>query len=227
MGIHEMHTYFRTLGQQVGMQLIRAILPESIDVFINQTIIEKSRNTVLSNVSTVFNDRVAIQDNSISPINALRTLYKKSNVDVTPVAGNDYYKAIVGIDKTIMFYTSFGINYQNGKKHVGCRFIEGDKVYDTLRDYCNTASWDYPIVTMFVDDDGKEYLEIYINSTTKIPTTLEINYIELPKMVKWDSDTAKSVDCNLPEYIHNEIVELAVSKYFKSIGATTAPVTRN
>ena len=35
MDISQMHEMFRTVGQQVGMQDVRAILPESIDIFIN------------------------------------------------------------------------------------------------------------------------------------------------------------------------------------------------
>ena len=41
MNIAEMHNVFRTLGQQMGMQLNRGILPESIDIYLNEAIIEK------------------------------------------------------------------------------------------------------------------------------------------------------------------------------------------
>lgn len=227
MDIQEMHTTFRTLGQQMGMQLIRAVLPESIDVFINETINEKVRNVVMVNAATQFRDRVAIQDNSISPINSIRTLYKKSPLPVTPIVGNaDFYNIPVTTER-VMFYTSFGVQYLNIKKRVGARFIEGDKLNDTRSDYCNRESWDAPIITMFADDADKEYIELYIDSVTKIPSQLEVSYIELPSVVKWDSVISNRVDCNLPVYIHNEIVELAVDKFFKSVGITTKPVTRN
>ena len=76
MTIQEMHQTFRVFAQQMGMQLVRAILPEEIDVYLNTAIVEKTREVILSNTVTAFSDRVSVQDNSISPINYIRTLYK-------------------------------------------------------------------------------------------------------------------------------------------------------
>jgi hypothetical protein len=226
MDIQVMHTTFRALGQQVGMQLIRSILPEMIDTFINEAINEKVRSVIINNTMMQFNDRVAIQDNSISPINSIRTLYKRASLSVVAIAnGVDFYTSVMAINK-VMFYTSFGVRYTNIKRRVGARFIEGDKLDDTRADHLNRESWDYPIVTMLVDGTGKEYVELYTDSTTKLPNKLEVAYIELPAIVKWNAVLANGVSCNLPEYIHNEIVELAVSKFFKSVGSTTKPVTR-
>lgn len=227
MDIQVMHTTFRALGQQVGMQLIRSVLPEIIDTFINEAIIEKVRSVVIVNTTTQFNDRVAIQDNSISPINSIRTLYKRASLSVVAIAnGVDFYTSVMAINK-VMFYTSFGVRYTNIKRRVGARFIEGDKLDDTRADHLNRESWEYPIVTMLVDSTGKEYIELYTDSTTKLPNKLEVAYIELPAVVKWNAVIANATSCNLPEYIHNEIVELAVSKYLRSVGSTTKPVTRN
>ena len=52
MNIQEMHNIFRTLGQQMGLQRIRGILPESIDVYINDAIIEKVRSVVIANTGS-------------------------------------------------------------------------------------------------------------------------------------------------------------------------------
>lgn len=226
MNIIEMHNRFRTLGQQMGMQLIRAILPESIDVFLNEVINEKVRSLVITNTATQFGDRVAIQDNSISPINAIRTLYKSSPIAVTlPIVDNEYYDIPLEIQK-VMYYTSFSVKYPNIKR-VGTRFIEGDKLDDTRRDYCNKESWDAPIVTMLYGNDNKEHVNLYIDSVSKVPAFLAVNYIELPATVKYDNNVNNQVSCNLPEYIHPEIVELAVDKFFKSVGYTTKQVARN
>ena len=221
MTIQEMHTTFRTLGQQAGMQLIRAVLPESIDVFINKAINEKVRSVIMSNSQTPFNDRVAIQDNSISPINSIRTLVKQLSLDVPSLEqGNDFYVVPVVADD-IMFYTSFGVRYLNVTKRKGARFIENDKLDNTREDYCNRESWDAPIITMFADNSSKEYLNLYVDSVNKIPNKVEVNYIKLPRIVKHSS----SVNCDLPIYTHDEIVSLAVDKFFISVGITTKPVT--
>ena len=181
----------------------------------------------MTNTTTQFRDRVAIQDNSISPINSIRTLYKKGSSTINCMTlGDDFYISNI-IIPDVMFYTSFGIKYENIKKRIGARFIEGDKLDDTRDDYCNKESWEHPIITMFADANNKEYVEIYTDNTTKIPATLEVSYIELPAIVKWDVLPINSVDCNLPIYEHNEIIEMAVDKFFKSVSSTTKPVTRN
>lgn len=227
MNIQEMHTTFRTLGQQMGMQLIRGILPESIDVFINEAINEKVRSVVIMNTTTQFRDRVAIQDNSISPINSIRTLVKKGSITInSSLTDTDYYTADVAIDN-VMFYTSFGVRYIGNVKKVGARFIESDKLDDTRSDYCNSESWDYPIITMYSNDQDKEYIQLYINNNIKKPATVEVDYIILPKIVKWNATLATAVSCNLPVYTHNEIVELAVNKFFNSVNSTTKQPTRN
>ena len=76
MNIHEMHTTFRTLGQQMGMQLGRAILPESIDVCLNDTIIELTRQELLSGITNAIQDSVGTQASTMSVINAFRTLHR-------------------------------------------------------------------------------------------------------------------------------------------------------
>ena len=231
-----MHNVFRTLGQQMGMQLIRAILPESIDVFLNEVINEKVRSVVLANSVTAFQDRVSIQDNSVSPINYVRTLYRtapSSGADIT--VNDEFYKVAIDSDvqQKTMFYTSFVATYggnvssSTNPKRYGCRFIEGDKLYDTLRDYCNRASHDYPVVTMRADENNREFLEVYIGDSNKELVNLDIAFIERPAIVKWSTVETEKVNCNLPVYTHNEIVELAVGKYFQSVGATTRPVPQN
>lgn len=41
-----MHNEFRTFGQVMGLQLVRGILPESIDVYLNAAINETVRNII-------------------------------------------------------------------------------------------------------------------------------------------------------------------------------------
>lgn len=75
MNIAEMHVWFRQYAQQMGMQNVRAILPEQIDVLINTAISDSVNQLVRENVG-VRNDRVITDNSKIGQINALRTLYK-------------------------------------------------------------------------------------------------------------------------------------------------------
>ena len=75
MNIAEMHVWFRQYAQQMGIQNVRAILPEQIDVFINTSISDVVNQLVRDNVG-VRNERVISDGSKINQINALRSLYK-------------------------------------------------------------------------------------------------------------------------------------------------------
>lgn len=82
MNIAEMHVWFRQYAQQMGMQNVRAILPEQIDVLINTAISDLVNQLVRENVG-VRNDRVITDNAKIGQINALRSLYKNVKLDMT------------------------------------------------------------------------------------------------------------------------------------------------
>lgn len=220
MDISQMHEMFRTVGQQVGMQDVRAILPESIDIFINIAIIEKARSIVMENTKTAFPNRVSIQNNFVSPINALRTLYRRKEITITDITKD----VQLGQLDNVFLYTSFAIRYNNNDSEYKCRFIDGDKLEETLNDVLNGASWDYPICSMFNGENNSEYLKVFINSNSHTPNAIIIKYIANPAVVKFSKTAAECVNCDLPDYLHSEIVELAVSKFFKSVTATSQAI---
>lgn len=221
MDISQMHEMFRTVGQQVGMQDVRAILPESIDIFINIAIIEKARSIVMENTKTAFPNRVSIQNNFVSPINALRTLYRRKEITITDITKDVQLSQL----DNVFLYTSFAIRYNNNDSEYKCRFIDGDKLEETLNDVLNGASWDYPICSMFNGENNSEYLKVFINSNSHTPNAIIIKYIANPAVVKFSKNAAECINCDLPDYLHSEIVELAVSKFFKSVTATSQAIT--
>lgn len=224
MNINEMHIAFRTLGQQMGLQLVRAILPESIDEYLNDSIIEWARKRVQANVDSIYNDKITIQHNSISPINGLRSLYKQ----FFSVIGEDDKGNIISnlsLIENVMFYTSFEVNYVEDKNCYGCRIIDRDKLSITLSDYCNGASREYPIVSMYSNGSDEDIIEIHIGKDKAEFDSLIVNYISMPDKVKYAGDGKSDVNCNLPEYCHYEIVEMAVNKYFYSVGSTNQTVS--
>lgn len=174
MNIQEMHNAFRTIGQQMGMQLIRGILPESIDVFINNVIIEKTQTELLAGVRTVLQDTVSMQGSTMSPINTFRNLYRTSRYEIEPLNDEkglvDYYNEANGyhifniptvnasdiiLDATEFFinpmmYLGFSVEYADTLRGnaVACRLIGADVLETTLRDYCNGASKDSPIAVL-------------------------------------------------------------------------------
>lgn len=224
MTIQEMHIVFRTLGQQMGLQRIRTILPESIDIYLNDAIMEWTRKRVAANVDSVYNDRITMQRNGISPINGVRTLYKQANIAVGAVGINNNYITNLNSIENVMFYTSFDVNYKSDNNYYNCRIVEREKLYYTLSDYCNAASKEYPVLTMLSDDTDTDIVELYIGNENE-PDMFLVHYIANPDKVVYNVDTTLSTNCNLPEYCHNEIVELAVNKFFQSVGATNQNVS--
>lgn len=81
MNIAEMHVYFRQYAQQMGMQNVRAIIPEQIDILLNTAISDIINQIVKENVG-IRNDRAIIDTNKIGQINALRSLYVTEDYDM-------------------------------------------------------------------------------------------------------------------------------------------------
>ena len=251
-----MHNMFRTLGQQMGMQLIRGILPESIDVYINDVIIEKTQQELLSGIRTALQDSVNTQASTMSPINTFRTLYRSARYKINTadvdesVSKVSFYNESNGfhiiniptVDSDIrieereykinpMMFLGFSVEYENTLRGnaVACRLIGSDVLETTLRDYCNGASKDSPIVVLNsipVIKDGieqtgvisNEQLEIYTGTKNCSVKYLNIKYIKTPNVVKYDLDKDKCINCDLPSYTHFDIVESAVGKFYASLG---------
>ena len=74
MNVSEMHIWFRQYAQQMGMQNVRALRPEQIDLLINTSINDVVNKIITENISN-HNDRVISDNSKIGQINALRTLY--------------------------------------------------------------------------------------------------------------------------------------------------------
>lgn len=79
----EMHIMFRQYAQQMGMQNTRAILPEQIDLLINTSIMDNVNEIIKQNIC-ITNDRVITDNSKIGQINALRSLYRVSILEMSP-----------------------------------------------------------------------------------------------------------------------------------------------
>ena len=70
-----MHQMFRQYAQQMGMQNVRAILPEQIDLLINNSISDTINQVITQNIG-VTNDRVVNDASKLNQVNALKSLYR-------------------------------------------------------------------------------------------------------------------------------------------------------
>lgn len=214
MNITEMHMLFRVLGQQMGIQQVRGILPESIDIYLNNAIISKIRTILQENCTVDFKNKVAIQRTEVSPINALRTLYYESKEP-----------------KDVLVYLGGYLYNESTKKRYSCRIIDPIELDNTINDYCNRPSIEYPIMSVKNSLSGNTHIfdiGIFTGEDSHEGYELIIKYLAKPKIVKFvNNNNASNVDCDLPDYLHHEIVEFAVQKYFISLGYTSRPAGNN
>ena len=116
MTISEMHVWFRQYAQQMGMQNVRAILPEQIDNLINTAIKDIVDEVINKNVGTT-NDKVITDNSKLANINALRTLYRvktlfcTDDVLVINYKNNPYTFYSELIEDEALYFVDFSIRY--------------------------------------------------------------------------------------------------------------------
>lgn len=241
MNINAMHVTFRGFGQQMGMQTVRAILSEDIDICLNAAINDIVRMSLIQSTQQQnYVDKVIRQNTVIVPVNALRTLYKSQKIDYPEVKGTTKPNEdgtskkpfTFSIDtENIMLLTGIKIEYGDTGGYVAnsiqdCRIIEAEDLGQTIRDFCNRPAPDAPICTVFNGNDIND-LDVKVYNgvekgyngklTSVIPIGFQYVYIKNPAIVSYNDN----IDCDLPIYMHNEVVERAVQKYLASIGATS------
>ena len=265
MDIPEMHIMFRQYAQQMGMQNHRAILPEQIDLLINTSIMDSVNEIIKQNIG-ITNDRVITDNSKIGQINALRSLYRVSILDMSPTNKADRYFGFSASDKysgrmstssknivkdipSYMFLVDFSLNYKQtsnigydgsdtdytppGFKPDGLvtnffpvRIIDDSFLADTLNDFILKPRLRSPIIVTYNNGDDNVF-DLYIdkfikdNSTSTyyladklLPYQLRMSYIAKPAAVAYKEDVGgTNVNCDLPEYMHVDIVKHAVDLY--------------
>ena len=250
MTIAEMHVWFRQYAQQMGMQNVRAILPEQIDLLINSSITDTINQVITQNIG-ITNDRVITDNSKIGQINALRSLYKVKTVQALPGAGESsittpfikgeethilrMYADIKNFDNggsgstgtfDYLYLVDLAINYSDLRNSTGSptiltnyfpvRLIDDAYLADTLNDFVLRPRLRTPVAVLYNDQ-----LDIYIDNLTsgKLPENLNpyklrVSYIAKPAVVAYKSDLGGTdVNCDLPEYMHVDILKHAVDLY--------------
>lgn len=265
MNIADMHIMFRQLAQQMGMQNVRAILPEQIDLLLNTAIIDVVNEIIKRNIAST-NDRVITDNSKIGQINALSTLYKNAEVQIYKYDGTEFtlnsgvnaiqtvmttgfefditcnHKPQVektAIPSDYMYICDFNINYYTSSS-VGntriktdwfpVRIIDDIYVADALNDFILAPSFRSPIAHIVNREEGHIRIKIYIDRKKNnqsnipsgvIPSNLRVSYIAKPVTVKYAEDVGSvNANCNLPEYLHGDIVKRAVDLYHASISGS-------
>ena len=248
MDIADMHINFRQYAQQMGMQNVRAILPEQIDILLNTSITDTVNQLIRENIG-VTNDRTITDNSKIGQINALRTLYKVDEVNIT-IGTNFTYDAtrrLSGLIKHVgtndanvsdsvfgkpMFLVDISINYTNTTDNIitnwyPVRIIDDVYLADTLNDFILKNRWRSTIATVYKNFTIELYIDKFKAGNSPIievlgnksinltPKQLRISTVQYPAKVKFVEDISEgtSVNCDLPESMHEDIVKHAVDLY--------------
>lgn len=251
MVIREMHEMFRQYAQQMGMQNVRAILPEQIDLLINNSISDTTNQIVTQNIG-ITNDRVITDNSKLNQVNALKSLYKVWKGTVTLPTANTNYIASYSIP-LLAFLSGGGYNSSNADKSAAIqymyivdlsinysksnftsnifpvRIVDDMYLADIVNDFLLAPKLRSPVAS--IHDDK---IEIYIDkpdNKSNTPYTfngmsvkeLRLSYIAKPAVVKFLDDLGgQSVDCDLPEYLHVDIVKHAVELYRTAVTGSIA-----
>ena len=254
-----MHVWFRQYAQQMGMQNVRGILPEQIDIFINTSINDVVNDIVKSNIG-IRSDRVLADSSKILQLNSLRSLYTVKEVNLltgTPLPFKydpaNHFNGRYSLNSLYdlpdaMYWVDFSLNYCKATSgwagevapvkntadafvtnFYPVRFVEDAFLADTLNDFVLKPRLRSPIIIVYTTDD-KVTFDMYIDSFDKVtgmlknslaPYTFRISYIAKPAVVAYDEDlSGTNVDCNLPEYLHVDIIKHAVDLYRASISGS-------
>lgn len=247
MDISEMHKMFRQYAQQMGMQNVRGILPEQIDLLINNSISDTINQVITQNIG-ITNDRVISDASKLNQVNALKSLYKvwKGSIANATIKGKEKTSYIISFQlplnnfKTTGSYTddsnsSTGISFLyvvdlsiNYKKTdfvsnvFPVRIVDDQFVADVVNDFVLAPTMRSPVASIH-----DSLIELYIDKADAKPANsqpftfkgvsineLRLSYIAKPAVVRFAEDIdGNNVDCDLPEYMHVDIVKHAVELY--------------
>lgn len=247
MDISEMHQMFRQYAQQMGMQNVRAIMPEQIDLLINNSISDTINQVITQNIG-ITNDRVISDASKLNQVNALKSLYKvwKGSIADVTIKGKEKTSYIISFQlplnnfKTTGSYTDDGnsstaisflymvdlsINYKKSDFVTNVfpvRIIDDQFVADVINDFVLAPTMRSPVASIH-----DNLIELYIDKVDAKPedrqpftfkgvsiNELRISYISKPAVVRFAEDVdGTNVNCDLPEYMHVDIVKHAVELY--------------
>ena len=247
MDIQEMHQMFRQYAQQMGMQNVRAILPEQIDLLINNSISDTINQVITQNIG-VTNDRVVSDASKLNQVNALKSLYKvwKGSITDATFKGkektsytisfqlplNNFKSTGIYIDDnnpstaiSFLYVVDLSINYKKTDFVTNVfpvRIVDDQFVADVVNDFVLAPKMRSPVASIH-----DNLIELYIDKADNKPNEgeaftfnsvsineLRLSYVAKPAVVRFAEDiNGTNVDCDLPEYMHFDIVKHAVGLY--------------
>ena len=232
MNIADMHVYFRQYAQQMGMQNVRAIIPEQIDILINTAIVDIVNKIVRDNVG-VRDDKLIKDYSKIGDVDALKTLCTYTNSHINKV--NEYrtyqecftystYDNIAymmyAISSTIVYLKYNQSTQPTMDLTAPARIMSYTDIQQSINDDVLKPKINSPIIYINSPANNVLYLPKknleYINNPTgtniiwnNYIVMVRVDYLKYPTKVS----ITNNVDCDLPESLHVDIVKYAAELY--------------
>lgn len=247
MDISEMHQMFRQYTQQMGMQNVRAIMPEQIDLIINNSISDTINQVITQNIG-ITNDRVISDASKLNQVNALKSLYKvwKGSIADVTIKGKEKTNYTISFQLPLnnfkttgsyiddgnsstaisfLYMVDLSINYKKSDFVTNVfpvRIVDDQFVADVVNDFVLAPTMRSPVASIH-----DNLVELYIDKADAKPedrqpftfkgvsiNELRLSYIAKPAVVRFAEDVdGTNVNCDLPEYMHVDIVKHAVELY--------------
>lgn len=169
-----MHVWFRQYAQQMGMQNVRAILPEQIDVLINTAISDIVNQLVRENVGLV-NDRVITDNVKLNQVNVLRTLYKVAVIEMSPALAANRAFTFSAADRQTgkmttttnakniipdyLYLVDFSLNYKQVSNNLG--YVGSNSTVFSIKTANAAADGTNNLLFSNIPGDSKITLEVY------------------------------------------------------------------
>ena len=242
-----MHQMFRQYAQQMGIQNVRAILPEQIDLLINNSISDTINQVITQNIG-ITNDRVISDASKLNQVNALKSLYKvwKGSIADATIKGKEKTSYIISFQLPLnnfkiagsytddnnsstaisfLYVVDLSINYKKTNFVTNIfpvRIIDDQFVADVVNDFVLAPKMRSPVASIH-----DNLIELYIDKADTTPDNgqsftfngvsineLRLSYIAKPAIVRFAEDVdGNNVDCDLPDYMHVDVVKHAVELY--------------
>jgi len=242
-----MHQMFRQYTQQMGMQNVRAIMPEQIDLIINNSISDTINQVITQNIG-ITNDRVISDASKLNQVNALKSLYKvwKGSIADVTIKGKEKTNYTISFQLPLnnfkttgsyiddgnsstaisfLYMVDLSINYKKSDFVTNVfpvRIVDDQFVADVVNDFVLAPTMRSPVASIH-----DNLVELYIDKADAKPedrqpftfkgvsiNELRLSYIAKPAVVRFAEDVdGTNVNCDLPEYMHVDIVKHAVELY--------------
>ena len=221
MTLREMHVWFRQQAQQMGLQNVRAILPEQIDLLINTAINDIVNQLIQQNIGLT-NDRVITDNSKISQINAFKTLYTVEEKPILPFDTLGLHNALFVLKATDAKIGRITTNWTPGTNENKVPLPDSLFLVDLSINYRAVANpttdgaYETETVTFDSDAEFTNYFPIRIIDDAYLADTLN-DYVLKPRL---RSPIATVYNVATDQGITNTIIDLYIST-FKNKGTVS------